>query len=107
VNQFVFANAVARHDQYAEIAVLNRRPGGDVRNRSGAQMVGMEAVVRHEDHPHIVASAPQQRSQHLVVELICGRNHAAVEFEIALAEIHGWRGGWYFMKPWQKWSMAS
>ena len=37
-----------------EIAVLDRRSGGNIGNRHGTQMIRMEAVIRHDNHGHLI-----------------------------------------------------
>ena len=39
----------------AEIAMLDRRSGGDVGNRRRTQVIRMEAMIRHQNHRGVLA----------------------------------------------------
>ena len=82
VQQFVLPEAWPGHYQNAEIAVFDGRSGWNQRDGCGPQMVGMETMVRHQDHVDILAGVAQERAQHLVVELVAGRHDVFVDLEI-------------------------
>src|ERR1700722_21013331 len=48
MQRFVFLNAWPAESKDAQIAILHRRPGGDVGNGCGPEGVGVEDMVRYE-----------------------------------------------------------
>jgi len=86
VEQFVFTDMRSGKNDDSEIAMLDRGTGGDIGNRPRPQVVGVETVIRHQNHREVFARLPprflKQRSQHAVVKLVCHGHHAVVEFEV-------------------------
>ena len=66
--------------------MLDGRPGGNIGNGRGAQVIRMKAMIRHENHGGVLAGFFEQRPQHLVVKLVSHRDHVVVQLEVALAD---------------------
>ena len=49
-------------------------------------MIRMEAMIRHENHGSVIARFIEQRSQHLIVELVRHRYHVVVQLKVAFAD---------------------
>ena len=62
-------------------------PAGMLGIARGTKVVRMESVVRHQNHRHIVAGISQERSEHLVVELVGHRDDVLIEVEVLLRDL--------------------
>ena len=87
VQQLVVFDARPGHHQDAKVAVLERRPRRLGRNPLRPQVIGMEAVVRHQNHRRLRPRHFHERVEHHVVVAVAGLDDAAIQLEVALVDV--------------------
>src|SRR5208282_612083 len=60
--QFVPFDARPLDGEDAEVAVLDGRPSGTVGDHLGPQVIRVKAVIRHQDHRHVVSGLLEKRT---------------------------------------------
>ena len=91
-DQFVGADARPGGHENPERPVLGGRAGRFVGQITGPEMVGVEAVVAHEHHGHVLAGEFEHDAEHRVVKDVRPADHLGIEGEILLRD-HSSRGG--------------